>query len=88
MSSNNNNFTINTDQDTVTIQPKSQAKVNVIFNPSSIGNGNEQQHQSKISFINDKVCIQEKNEVFHFYIFQCTYNRFNQIILLYRIQKK
>ncbi|CAF4396047.1 unnamed protein product, partial [Rotaria sp. Silwood2] len=46
--SNNNNFTINTDQDTITIQPKSQAKVNVMFNPSSIGSGSEQKHQSKI----------------------------------------
>ncbi|CAF3347445.1 unnamed protein product [Rotaria sp. Silwood1] len=53
--SNNNNFTINTDQDTITVQPKSQAKVNVTFNPSAIGNGNEQKHQSKISFVNDKL---------------------------------
>jgi hypothetical protein len=52
-----NNFTINTEQDTITVQPKSQTKVNIIFNPSSIGSGDEQQHQSKISFINDKVCI-------------------------------
>jgi hypothetical protein len=51
-----NNFTINTDQDTLTVQPKSQTKVNIVFNPSSIGSGDEQQHQSKISFVNDKVC--------------------------------
>jgi hypothetical protein len=58
MSSNNNNFTVNTEQDTITIQPKSQTKVDIIFNPSSIGNGSEQQqHQSNISFVNDKVCI-------------------------------
>ena len=57
VSSNNNNFMINADQDTITIQPKSQAKVDIVFNPSSIGNGDEQKHQSKISFINDKVCI-------------------------------
>lgn len=58
MSSNNNNFSVNTEQDIITIQPKSQAKVNIVFNPSSIGNGNEQQqHQSNISFVNDKVCI-------------------------------
>ncbi|CAF5144107.1 unnamed protein product, partial [Rotaria magnacalcarata] len=53
--SNNNNFSINGDQDTVTVQPRSQAKINVIFNPSSIGNGNEQKQQSKISFLNDKI---------------------------------
>ncbi|CAF2209937.1 unnamed protein product [Rotaria magnacalcarata] len=53
--SNNNNFSINGDQDTVTVQPRSQAKINVIFNPSSIGNGNEQKQQSKISFLNDKL---------------------------------
>jgi hypothetical protein len=63
MSSNNNNFTVNTEQDTITIQPKSQTKVDIIFNPSSIGNGNgQQQHQSNISFVNDKVCIENKNK--------------------------
>lgn len=54
--SNNNNFTVDGDQETITVPPKSQAKLNVIFNPSSIGDGNEQKHQSKISFVNDKVC--------------------------------
>ena len=48
---------INADHETITIQPKSQAKVDIVFNPSSIGIGDEQKHQSKISFINDKVCI-------------------------------
>ncbi|CAF4360629.1 unnamed protein product, partial [Adineta steineri] len=52
---NNNNFTLNTDQDTITIPPKSQAKINIIFNPSSIGTGSEQQqHQTNISFVNEK----------------------------------
>lgn len=57
VSSNTNHFSINNDQDAITVQPKSQTKVNIVFNPSSIGNGDEQQHQSKISFVNDKVCI-------------------------------
>ena len=58
---NNNNFTINTDQDTVTIPPKSQAKINIVFNPSSIGSGSEQQqHQTNISFVNEKVCTIRK----------------------------
>ncbi|CAF3695722.1 unnamed protein product [Adineta steineri] len=53
---NNNNFTLNTDQDTITIPPKSQAKINIIFNPSSIGTGSEQQqHQTNISFVNEKI---------------------------------
>ncbi|UJR33894.1 hypothetical protein I4U23_021314 [Adineta vaga] len=56
MSSNNNNFSMNTDQDTITIPGKSQTKVNIIFNPSSIGSGTEQQpHQSTISFNNEKL---------------------------------
>lgn len=60
VSSNMNNFTIGSNQDAITVQPKSQTKVNIVFNPSSIGNGDEQQqHQSKISFVSDKVCIEE-----------------------------
>lgn len=56
-----NNFTIGSNQDTITVQPKSETKVNIVFNPSSIGNGDEQQHQSKISFVSDKVCIEERD---------------------------
>lgn len=71
MSSNNNNFSLNTDQDTITIPAKSQTKVNVIFNPSSIGSGTEQQpHQSIISFNNDKVSIpkRETRSDFHAHV--------------------
>ena len=58
VSSNANNFTIGSNQETITVQPKSQTKVNIVFNPSSIGGGDEQQHQSKISFVSDKVGIE------------------------------
>jgi hypothetical protein len=76
-----NNFTINTDQDTLTVQPKSQTKVNIVFNPSSIGSGDEQQHQSKISFVNDKVC---RDIIDKFCISNIkSYIRFHQIRMIF-----
>jgi hypothetical protein len=71
-SSNKNNFSVNTDQEALTMQSKSQAKVNVVFNPSSIGSGTEQQpHQSTISFVNEKVCQWKEKEklTMHIYIY-------------------
>ncbi len=80
ISSNKNNFIVNTDQDTITVQPKSQAKVNITFNPSSIGNGDEQQHQSKISFVNDKVRRKSTSKLIYFITHN---NRLKQIRILF-----